>query len=95
MGGAPTVEAAAQDEELLSLLECAICNELMHEPASLLCGHSFCGSCLQLALARSRACPLCRRPCHTASAIQTNIALASIARLAFPELAAERTLAAS
>ena len=104
MGGAPTVEAApsgadvglpGENEELLSLLECAICNELMHEPASLLCGHSFCGACLQLALVRSRACPLCRRPCHTASAIQTNIALASIARLVFPTLTAERALAAS
>lgn len=88
----------SQDERIVAIrneLECAICNELMHEPSSLLCGHSFCGGCLRAALAQQRACPLCRRPCHTAAAIQINVALASIARAAFPELVSERALSAA
>ena len=91
----PSLAVAAQLSELASILECSICNELMHLPASLLCGHSFCSACLRSALARARACPLCRQPCHTATALRTNIALAAVARTAFPAAAAERAAAAS
>lgn len=43
-----------------SLAECQICCELLYEPTTTCCGHSFCRRCLSLALRHSRKCPSCR-----------------------------------
>ena len=52
-------------------LSCAICHDLLHQPLSLHCGHSFCGECLNWWLTHSQQpptdtvsygnCPTCRR----------------------------------
>jgi len=42
-------------------LRCVICMEVMRNPVSLSCGHSFCAACCHLTLAASRACPVCRQ----------------------------------
>ena len=41
-------------------LECTICREIMAEPRTLLCGHTFCRSCLQKLIdhAGNLKCPL-------------------------------------
>ena len=42
--------------------ECAICLRLLHQPATLPCGHSTCRSCLISCLEHARVCPECRAP---------------------------------
>ena len=76
--------------DLERLLECSICSEVMREPSSLLCGHSFCRSCLKSALRLKAACPLCRRPANSAASDpRPNTALASIVAAAFSQLASK------
>ena len=41
--------------------ECALCVRLLYEPATLVCGHSFCRRCLKQALRHKSSCPLCRK----------------------------------
>ncbi|XP_013358978.1 PREDICTED: E3 ubiquitin-protein ligase RNF135 isoform X2 [Chinchilla lanigera] len=45
-------------------LGCCICHELLRDPTTLLCGHSFCRACLERAwrAGAPRACPVCREP---------------------------------
>jgi len=44
-----------------ALLECPLCQELLWQPITTSCGHTFCRSCLLRALDHSNGCPLCRK----------------------------------
>mmetsp|Transcript_45147 Transcript_45147/g.130715 ORF Transcript_45147/g.130715 Transcript_45147/m.130715 type:complete len:360 (+) Transcript_45147:48-1127(+) len=70
---------------LEELLECSLCHEMMWDPSSLCCGHSFCQRCLRTALQHRSECPLCRSPCYTVGIPKPNLMLAAIIREAFPE----------
>lgn len=52
------------DEEIISIdrqeFDCPLCLQLLYEPLTLECGHSFCRDCVSQALQRKRHCPLCR-----------------------------------
>lgn len=73
--------------------ECPICMSLLHEPATLSCGHSFCRSCLTDSLRRSSdRCPSCRTVIAAPPATSLHLQLA-ISRL-FPAEAARRLAAA-
>ena len=78
------------------MLECGICLDIIVEPLTISCGHSFCRMCLHACLTRSnKKCPVCRAICHTQPALQpVNSMLASLAKAAFPEECAEREAAA-
>ena len=71
-----------------SELECSVCLQLLHEPASLPCGHSFCLSCVRRSLSSNRSCPLCRRACY--GAVQTNLALTHALRMLYPNVEPRR-----
>ena len=71
-----------------SELECSVCLQLLHEPASLPCGHSFCLSCARRSLSSNRSCPLCRRACY--GAVQTNLALTHALRMLYPNVEPRR-----
>jgi len=43
-----------------SRFECSVCLRLLHEPATLACGHSFCRRCLSQCMQRASKCPTCR-----------------------------------
>lgn len=43
--------------------QCPICYDLIEAANMTKCGHSFCRSCIQEALERSRRCPKCNTPC--------------------------------
>lgn len=79
------------------MIECGICLDLIVEPLTIACGHSFCRMCLHTCLRRSnKKCPACRAVCHAQPAIQpVSSMLASIARAAHPEKYAERERAAA
>lgn len=43
-----------------SALECAVCFQLLTDPATSPCGHTYCGVCLLRAHDHAAVCPLCR-----------------------------------
>lgn len=47
-------------KELFQLLTCEICLNLLEEPTTTPCQHTFCLTCLQRSLDHSPNCPLCR-----------------------------------
>ena len=40
--------------------DCTLCSNLLHQPITTPCGHSFCRLCFQRAFDHSNKCPLCR-----------------------------------
>ena len=44
--------------------ECGVCFNLLSEPITIACGHTFCRTCLVTSLERRKKCPSCRSPCH-------------------------------
>ena len=68
---------------LLDDVTCAICLSILHEPASLQCGHTFCSRCVQTALRRTAACPVCRQPASQVLAV--NHLLSRLLTQTFPE----------
>ncbi|GAA5879149.1 hypothetical protein JCM16303_001317 [Sporobolomyces ruberrimus] len=73
--------------------ECQVCVQLLSEPITSPCGHSFCRNCLARAYDHSSKCPLCRSdlpPLPYFARERTNLALQSVLETAFPTLAAER-----
>ena len=50
-----------EKDKLDDILSCAICLEYYKHPRNLLCGHSFCTTCLRLIQINNEiVCPLCR-----------------------------------
>ena len=41
-------------------LECSLCSNLLFEPVTTPCGHSFCRACFARTTDHSNKCPLCR-----------------------------------
>uniref|UniRef100_A0A8C6SLH9 RING-type domain-containing protein n=1 Tax=Neogobius melanostomus TaxID=47308 RepID=A0A8C6SLH9_9GOBI len=50
-----------EKSSLESFLTCSVCLDILTEPVSLSCHHSFCKRCLTEHWARHRPCPVCRR----------------------------------
>ncbi|KAL0236384.1 hypothetical protein GEMRC1_002966 [Eukaryota sp. GEM-RC1] len=46
-------------------LLCEVCTEMMKDPCTLPCGHSFCRSCILTWLKKTPSCPNCRREIET------------------------------
>ena len=69
-----------------SILECPICLQLLCEPLTTPCGHSFCRPCLVSTLRKNKKkCPSCRAVCHMEPETQSeSIVLSSIAKSCFP-----------
>ena len=57
-------EMKDDDPEVISIerheFDCPLCLQLLYEPLTLECGHSFCRDCVGQALQLKRHCPLCR-----------------------------------
>ncbi|KAK4051018.1 hypothetical protein OIV83_003147 [Microbotryomycetes sp. JL201] len=84
--------------DLASDLECQICVQLLYEPITPACGHTFCQSCLARSYDHSDKCPLCRQdfPSYTYFRSQAvNSTLKTITSTLFPALYAERQAAAT
>jgi hypothetical protein len=48
-------------DKLKNDMACAICHDIFYPPVSLLCGHTFCRSCLDWWLDQVSNCPTCRQ----------------------------------
>ena len=77
-------------KSMSSMFECAVCLNLMHQPSTLPCGHSFCRSCLRKSLGHAMRCPSCRVDVPYEVAPQTSLALAEAIKQMFPEEALVR-----
>lgn len=90
-------------KRLVDLLTCEICLNLLSDPITTTCQHTFCTTCLQRSLDHSPLCPLCR--CHFPSISQyytyeTNKTISSLRmcltiwldNLAYPLLSPSATL---
>jgi Lon protease-like protein len=49
-------------------LDCLVCYNMMLEPTTTTCGHTFCRRCLARVMDHSNICPFCRRDLHVSSA---------------------------
>jgi len=76
----------------VTLLECSICLNLLVEPISIPCGHTFCRTCLVTTLQRAqKKCPLCRAVCAVDAPNQNeNVHLSTILKACFPQQYSER-----
>lgn len=53
-------------------LDCLVCYNMMLEPTTTTCGHTFCRRCLARVMDHSNICPFCRRDLHVPASLQTN-----------------------
>ncbi|GAA6004073.1 hypothetical protein JCM10207_002412 [Rhodosporidiobolus poonsookiae] len=76
--------------------ECQVCVQLLHEPVTTPCGHSFCRNCLARAYDHSDKCPLCRAdlpPLAIFRSQRVNSTLTAVIASALPSFVAERDAA--
>lgn len=79
-------------------LDCLVCYNMMLEPTTTTCGHTFCRRCLARVMDHSNICPFCRRDLHISASLQTtqcgNVILNSLLNGLCPDLVAARVAAA-
>lgn len=93
MNGGPTEgaintksEKSAPTEEIEPELECVVCNDILYQPVSINCGHSFCKECLINVLRTKPQCPLCRTPTFLQeSNLKQNVIIQSLIENKYPE----------
>ncbi|KAL4871898.1 PUA-like domain-containing protein [Aspergillus spectabilis] len=69
-------------------LDCQVCYSLILDPLTTPCGHTFCRSCLAMAITHSNLCPTCRRKLNMSSSVQSeriNKRLSDIIETLLPE----------
>lgn len=77
-------------------LDCQVCYNLMHDPVTAPCGHTFCRICLARVLDHSMHCPMCRRnlPIPPSLRRQTsNLSLVSLLQALCPDMVTARAAA--
>lgn len=77
-------------------LDCLVCYNLMLDPTTTTCGHTFCRRCLARVMDHSSICPFCRREIHVAASLQNasgNALLNSLLNGLCPDLVAARAAA--
>ncbi|KAH7088489.1 ATP-dependent protease-like protein [Paraphoma chrysanthemicola] len=77
-------------------LDCLVCYNLMLDPTTTTCGHTFCRRCLSRVMDHSSICPFCRRNLHLPASLQNqngNAILNSLLNGLCPELVTARAAA--
>jgi Lon protease-like protein len=77
-------------------LDCLVCYNLMLDPTTTSCGHTFCRRCLSRVMDHSNICPFCRRKLHIPASLQYqagNAILNSLLNGLCPELVKARAAA--
>lgn len=104
-----TISAAGDDGEAFDIgmierlqdvtqkeLDCLVCYNLMLDPTTTSCGHTFCRRCLSRVMDHSNICPFCRRNLHVPASLpyqSGNAILNSLLNGLCPELVAARAAA--
>lgn len=74
-------------------LDCLVCYNLMLDPTTTSCGHTFCRRCLARVMDHSSICPFCRRGLHVPASLQnqsSNVILNSLLNSLCPDLVSAR-----
>lgn len=74
-------------------LDCLVCYNMMLDPTTTSCGHTFCRRCLARVMDHSSICPVCRRDLHIPASLQnkcSNALLNSLLNGLCPDLVAAR-----
>ncbi|KAL4987255.1 PUA-like domain-containing protein [Aspergillus falconensis] len=74
-------------------LDCQVCYSLILDPLTTPCGHTFCRSCVAMALSHSNLCPICRRKLNMPSSVRSeriNKRLSDIIQTLLPDEVALR-----
>lgn len=81
---------------LINQLECSLCLNLICQPISISCGHTFCRLCLVKSLRHhKKKCPTCREICHiSAENAPENIMIKTIVNALAAEAYAMRLIEA-
>lgn len=76
-----------QETEIDEEFMCAICWQLMYQPVTTQCGHTFCRSCLSDALKMKRECIICRKVVTQSahSVFPVNIMVQNIIEKKYPQ----------
>jgi Lon protease-like protein len=77
-------------------LDCLVCYNMMLDPTTTSCGHTFCRRCLARVMDHSNICPMCRTNLHIPPSLQnkgSNILLNSLLQGLCPDLVAARKMA--
>jgi Lon protease-like protein len=85
-------------EAIRAELECQVCYQIMLDPLTTSCGHTFCRRCFSRAMDHSHHCPMCRRPllpAHNQQAEPSNKRISHLIETLFPDLLAARRLLAA
>ena len=76
-------QLASEHQNLVSLLKCPICLDMMINPVRTKCGHSFCHHCIDLWITEKGvrgkvACPFCQSPGITKRGLESDMVLSQI-----------------
>lgn len=73
-------------------LECKVCYNILYEPVTTTCGHTFCRTCLQRGLDYRSECPCCRRAlnCGVERNTKVNVIIKETVKKFFADEYAER-----
>ncbi|WVO12656.1 hypothetical protein L204_100261 [Cryptococcus depauperatus] len=80
-------------KELMATLECGVCAQMLYQPVTTPCQHSFCTKCLSRSLDHSPRCPVCRQDLPSFTYFQDHPqskVLLFVLTTVFPEEYAER-----
>jgi len=70
--------------EIFSDLTCSLCLNLFYEPATLLCGHTFCRECARRSFVYAMKCPMCRAVVYNTE-LKINTSLQAVCQKLFPK----------
>lgn len=79
-------------------MDCQVCLQLLFDPVTTHCGHTFCRRCLQQGLDHSPLCPTCRKPLHLPANVPATLCNRRITEILTglcPEALAQRAAAVS
>eukprot|EP01104_Vermistella_antarctica_P001819 TRINITY_DN1194_c1_g2_i1.p1 TRINITY_DN1194_c1_g2~~TRINITY_DN1194_c1_g2_i1.p1 ORF type:complete len:525 (+),score=72.92 TRINITY_DN1194_c1_g2_i1:169-1743(+) len=71
-GVTPDVSQIVTDKDMLDIITCTICHELLHEPRSCRNGHSFCRVCILEWIQTRATCPSCRISINSSTTLSAN-----------------------
>ena len=80
------VEDKTPEEDFEEEFVCSICLDLMFQPVTTKCGHTFCRACLKKALGVKRECTICRDPIADDGSLPVNITLQKIIEKKYPDI---------